>query len=43
MAFRLNLLAHDSGVAGRDVVENQRWGLAPSFHVRVGDEDAIDV
>jgi catecholate siderophore receptor len=29
-AFRLNLLAHDSGVAGRDVVENQRWGVAPS-------------
>ena len=30
-AFRLNLLAHDSGVAGRHVVENQRWGVAPSL------------
>jgi catecholate siderophore receptor len=30
-AFRLNLLAHDSGVAGRDVVEEERWGAAPSL------------
>lgn len=31
MAFRLNALAHDSGVAGRDVVDNSRWGFAPSL------------
>lgn len=30
-AFRLNLLAHDAGVAGRDVVEEERWGAAPSL------------
>jgi catecholate siderophore receptor len=36
MAFRLNLLAHDSGVAGRDVVNNQRWGVAPSFMYGLG-------
>ena len=30
-AFRLNLLAHDAGVAGRDVVEDERWGAAPSL------------
>jgi len=30
-AFRLNLLSHRSGVAGRDQVENQRWGVAPSL------------
>jgi catecholate siderophore receptor len=36
MAFRLNLLAHDSGVAGRDVIENQRWGVAPSFMYGLG-------
>jgi catecholate siderophore receptor len=36
MAFRLNLLAHDSGVAGRDVVNNQRWGVAPSFMFGLG-------
>ena len=31
MAFRLNLLGHHSGVAGRDVVKFDRWGVAPSF------------
>lgn len=35
-AFRLNLLAHDSGVAGRDVVNNQRWGIAPSVLFGLG-------
>lgn len=36
VAFRLNLLAHDSGVAGRDVVENERWGVAPSLALGLG-------
>jgi catecholate siderophore receptor len=35
-AFRLNLLAHESGVAGRDVIENQRWGIAPSIAFGLG-------
>ncbi|MGA9767629.1 MAG: TonB-dependent siderophore receptor [Blastocatellia bacterium] len=35
-AFRLNFVAHESGVAGRDVVENQRWGVAPSLAFGVG-------
>jgi len=35
-AFRLNFMAHDSGVAGRDVVENQRWGVAPSIMFGLG-------
>ncbi len=35
-AFRLNVLAHDSGVAGRDVVDNQRWGAAPSLAFGLG-------
>jgi catecholate siderophore receptor len=30
-ALRLNLLVHESGVAGRDAVENKRWGIAPSI------------
>ncbi|MDR2335545.1 MAG: catecholate siderophore receptor Fiu [Burkholderiaceae bacterium] len=30
-AFRLNALAQDAGVAGRDEVKNDRWGIAPSF------------
>ena len=35
-AFRLNFVAHESGVAGRDVVENQRWGVAPSLAFGLG-------
>lgn len=35
-AFRLNLLGHDAGVAGRDVVENERWGVAPSIAFGLG-------
>jgi catecholate siderophore receptor len=29
--MRLNLLKHDAGVAGRDVVKNDRWGIAPTL------------
>jgi catecholate siderophore receptor len=35
-AFRLNMLAHHSGVAGRDVVEFERWGVAPSLTLGLG-------
>jgi catecholate siderophore receptor len=35
-AFRLNLLAHDAGVAGRNTVENERWGVAPSVAFGLG-------
>ena len=31
LSFRLNLLGHHSGVASRDVVKFDRWGLAPSL------------
>lgn len=31
MAFRLNVMAQDSGVPGRDYIENNRWGIAPSL------------
>ncbi|WP_321476780.1 TonB-dependent siderophore receptor [uncultured Paludibaculum sp.] len=34
--FRLNLLSHEGGVAGRDVVNNKRWGLAPSLAFGLG-------
>lgn len=30
-AFRLNAMMHESGVAGRDVTEDERWGVAPSL------------
>lgn len=36
VGFRLNLLAHHSGVAGRDVVEFDRWGVAPSITFGLG-------
>ena len=30
-AFRLNVMVQDSGNAARDVVENKRWGVAPTI------------
>lgn len=30
VAARLNLMVHDQNVAGRDVVQYKRWGIAPS-------------
>jgi catecholate siderophore receptor len=35
-ALRLNLMAHDSKVAGREAVANERWGLAPSVAFGLG-------
>lgn len=35
-AFRLNVMDQDSGVAGRDKVENDRWGVAPSLAFGLG-------
>lgn len=35
-AFRLNVMAQDGGVAGRDVVERQRWGVAPALAFGLG-------
>ncbi|QNK00494.1 catecholate siderophore receptor Fiu [Dyella telluris] len=35
-AFRLNVMDQDSGVPGRDKVENNRWAVAPSFAFGLG-------
>ena len=35
-AFRLNLVAQDAGVPGRDRVQNKRWGVAPSLGFGLG-------
>jgi catecholate siderophore receptor len=35
-AFRLNALYHDQDIPGRDHVNNQRWGIAPSITVGLG-------
>jgi len=35
-AFRLNVMGQDSGVPGRDNVENNRWGVAPALAFGLG-------
>jgi len=35
-AFRVNVMAQDSGVPGRDEVENKRWGIAPTLAFGLG-------
>lgn len=35
-AVRLNLIGQDGGVAGRDAIERQQWGIAPSVAFGLG-------
>ena len=35
-AFRMNLMGHEANIAGRDVVENRRFGVAPSLSFGMG-------
>lgn len=35
-AFRLNFMAHDSNYAGREIIENDRWGVAPTLTFGLG-------
>lgn len=35
-AFRLNFMGHDSNFPGRDVVDNTRWGIAPTLSFAIG-------
>ena len=35
-AFRLNAMGHEGNVAGRDVAENRRFGIAPSLALGLG-------
>ena len=42
-AFRLNLMAHDSNVPGRETVANERWGVAPSLAFGVGTPTRLTV
>jgi catecholate siderophore receptor len=35
-AFRVNLMGHESNVAGRDIVETRRYGIAPSLAFGIG-------
>lgn len=40
-AVRVNLMGHDANVAGRDHVENQRWGIAPSLALGLGTDTRL--
>jgi catecholate siderophore receptor len=42
-AFRLNVLGHDANVAGRNAVEAQRWGVAPSVAFGLGTPTRLSV
>lgn len=42
-AFRLNLMVQDSDVPGRDYVEQDRWGVAPSFTFGLGSATVVNV
>ncbi|MEO5925780.1 MAG: TonB-dependent siderophore receptor [Bryobacteraceae bacterium] len=39
--FRLNLLWHESGVPGRQVVQNDRWGFAPALTFGMGTRNRL--
>lgn len=40
-AFRLNVVGFDTDVAGRDEVENKRWGIAPSLAFGLGTDTRV--
>lgn len=40
-AFRLNFLAHDSNFAGRDIIKNNRWGIAPTLTFGIGKKSSL--
>ncbi|MBT0669514.1 TonB-dependent siderophore receptor [Novosphingobium profundi] len=43
VAARLNFMGQDAGVAGRDHVENNRWGIAPSLGFGLGTDTRVFV
>ena len=42
-AFRLNLMSHESNVAGRDKVNYDRWGVAPSLAFGLGTDTRLNL
>ncbi|MDE2347666.1 MAG: TonB-dependent receptor [Gammaproteobacteria bacterium] len=42
-AFRLNLMANHNGVADRDVVHGDRWGIAPSLALGLGTPTRLEI
>ncbi len=42
-AVRLNAVVHENETAGRDVVDTNRWGIAPSVAFGIGTEDRLNI
>lgn len=42
-AFRLNLMGHQNGVAERDDIDQDRWGIAPSFTFGLGTDTQLNL
>lgn len=42
-AFRLNLMSHEQNVAGRDAVNYDRWGIAPSVTFGLGTATRVNL
>lgn len=40
-AFRLNLMTHENDVPGRDKVDRERWGIAPSLALGLSDDTRL--
>jgi len=40
-AFRVNFMAHDSNYAGRRIIENNRWGIAPTLTFGIGQQSSL--
>ncbi|MFW9606675.1 MAG: TonB-dependent receptor [Pseudomonas sp.] len=40
-AFRLNMMVHENDVPGRDVIDRQRWGIAPSLALGINDDTRL--
>ncbi len=40
-SLRLNAMYHDAEVSNRDVVENKRWGFAPSLALGISDDTRL--
>lgn len=42
-ALRVNAMAHEGGIAGRDAVANRRRGVAPTLHFGLGESATLDL
>jgi catecholate siderophore receptor len=41
LAFRVNLMAHENDAVDRDVVNSERWGIAPSMSFAFGENSRL--